>query len=221
MVLGLAKLTAKQRGFPLGGLSMVLAEGREQLTPHLTFLDTVTEESSHEPLLICAVRRRDWQRTVFGTDSVAAPVSAAVAASCAVPGYFAGVKIRGETYIDGGVVSATNADVLASYELDLAIVVSPMTGETRWPPVSKLVRQQCRRTLNQELRALQRRGIPTVVIEPGASVLRHMSLDFMSEKANVEIVQNSFLDTGTQISASPLLRALNARAACRGGVGTI
>jgi NTE family protein len=194
---------------------MLLAEGREALAPHLTFLDTGAGDA-REPLLICAVRRRDWRRTIFGTGAVAAPLSAAVAASCAVPGYFAGVTIEGETYIDGGAVSATNADALASHDLDLVIVVSPMTGNARWPSVSKLVRQNCRRSLDQELRALRGRGIPTVVIEPGTDVLRHMSLDFMSDAANIEIVQSAFLDTGAQISASPLLRALNARSASRG-----
>ena len=32
-------------------------------------------------------------------------------------------------------------------------------------------------------------GIPTVVIEPGAEVLEHMSTDFMSEAASTEIVR--------------------------------
>jgi hypothetical protein len=77
--------------------------------------------------------------------------------------------------------------------------------------VSQLVRDLCRRTLDQEVRSLERHGIETVVIEPGAEVLAHMSMDFMSEAASVEIVQNAFLDTGGQIRGSAVLRSLLSR----------
>jgi NTE family protein len=138
-------------------------------------------------------------------------LSLALAASCAVPGYFAGVEIDGEVFVDGGAISATNADVLSRHDLDLAVVVSPMTGTGRRLSVSQVVRDLCRRTLDQEIRALERRGISTVVIEPGAGVLAHMSMDFMSEEASVDIVQNAFLDTGAQIRVSPALQSLITR----------
>ena len=208
-VVGIAKLTAKQRAVPFSSLSMLLPEGREDLAPQLAFLDVVGDHRwPDETLLISAVRRRDWRRTIFGSTRPTPPLSAALAASCAVPGYFAGVKIGGDTYLDGGAISATNADVLAHHDVDLVIVISPMTGAARWPSASQLVRRLCRRTLDQELRALRRRGIPAVVIEPGADVLRHMSMQFMSEEASIEIVQSAFLDTGAQIARNPVLAAL-------------
>lgn len=213
MVSGLLKLAARRRAVPFGALSMMLPEGREVLAPHLAFFDhrEAVESWPDETLLICAVRRRDWRRIVFGSTLTTPPLSLALAASCAVPGYFAGVNIDGEVYLDGGAISATNADVLTRHAVDAAIVLSPMTGSGRCPSVSQLIRRLCRRTLDQELRALRRRGIPAVVIEPGADVLRHMSLDFMNDAASVEIVQNAFLDTGTQIKNSPLLRSLRTR----------
>jgi len=168
LLLGLAKLTVEQRGLPVGALSMLLPEGRETLAPHLEFLDGVPGGRWPEkPFLVCAARRRDGRRTVFGSAEPRPALSAALAASCAVPGYFASVDINGETYVDGGVISATNADVLAPYDLDLAIIISPMTGNARWPSVSHAVRRLCRRTLDAELRVLGLRGIPTVVVEPG------------------------------------------------------
>src|SRR5437763_1833905 len=51
----------------------------------------------------------------------------AVAASCAIPGYFHPVEINGEVYVDGGVHSPTNAGVLRGHELDLVLVSSPMS----------------------------------------------------------------------------------------------
>ncbi len=214
MLVGLAKLAAKQHSFPVAALSMLLPDGREMLAPHLQFLDNLpTNSAKNESLLVCAVRRRDWRRTVFDSRDPSVSLSAALAASCAVPGYFAGVTINGETYVDGGVISATNADVLRRHGLDLAIVVSPMTGSARWPSMSHLVRHLCRRTLDAELRSLRHHGIPTVVIEPGAEVTRHMSLDFMSESASTDIVHSAFFDTGAQIANNPTLRALQRRQA--------
>ena len=212
MLLGLAKLAARQRVLPVGALSMLLPDGREMLAPHLEFLDSLPRSPlTDQSLLVCAVRRRDWRRTVFDSRDPTVALSAALAASCAVPGYFAGVTINGETYVDGGAISATNADVLRRHDLDLAIVVSPMTGSARWPSMSHLVRRLCRRTLDAELRSLRHHGIPTVVIEPGADVTRHMSTDFMSENVSTDIVRSAFLDTGAQIADNLTLRTLQLR----------
>ena len=78
-------------------------------------------------LRVCAVRARDARRVVFGTPG-APPVDVgrAVAASCAVPAWFAPVHIGTERYVDGGVHSPTNADVLVPDALDLVVVSSPM-----------------------------------------------------------------------------------------------
>jgi NTE family protein len=214
MLLGLAKLTARQRVVPVAALSMLLPDGREMLAPHLEFLDNLPRNTTNDQsLLVCAVRRRDWRRTVFNSQDPTVSLSAALAASCAVPGYFAGVTINGETFVDGGAISATNADILRRHDLDLAIIVSPMTGKAHWPSMSHLVRRLCRRTLDAELRSLRHQGIPTVVLEPGTDVTRHMSMDFMSETASTDIVQSAFLDTGAQIANNATLRTLQMRQA--------
>ena len=52
---------------------------------------------------VCAVRLDDGQRVVFGRDGAPpAGVGQAVAASCAIPGWFAPVEIDGVRYVDGG-----------------------------------------------------------------------------------------------------------------------
>jgi NTE family protein len=211
-VFGLARIAASRRRLPLGALSVLLPEGREILQSYLTFLeDVVGEDWPDETLLIAAVRRRDLHRTIFGSRPARPGLSTAVAASCAVPAYFADVRINGEAYVDGGVVSATNADALARERVDLAVVVSPMTGDVRRHGPTDFVRRMCRRELDRELRILARWGIPSVVIEPGPDVLRHMSADFMNDDFAPEIVRDAFFDTGAQIAASPLLQRLDAR----------
>ena len=49
----------------------------------------------------------------------------AVAASCAIPGFYRPVDIGGRRYVDGGVRSASNLDLLAGHELDLVICLNP------------------------------------------------------------------------------------------------
>jgi NTE family protein len=211
-MVGLARMAASRRRLPLGALSVLLPEGREIVLSHLTFLEEVVgDDWPEEKLLIAAVRRRDLHRSIFGSRPSRPPLSTAVAASCAVPGYFADVSVNGAAYIDGGVVSATNADALEHEQVDVAVVVSPMTGAVGRRSATDLVRRICRRDLDRELRILARGGIPAVVIEPGADVLRHMSADFMSDDFATEIVRDAFLDTGTQIAGSALLRSLYAR----------
>jgi predicted acylesterase/phospholipase RssA len=75
------------------------------------------------------VRLGSGRRVVFGRDAdVTAAVPEAVAASCAIPGYFVPVRIGEFRYVDGGVHSPTNADVLAGQGLDLVIVSSAMSA---------------------------------------------------------------------------------------------
>jgi NTE family protein len=208
--LGFARLMAEQRAVPFGALSALLPPGREVLRPHLSFLDGDEQHWPRDRLLVCAVRRKDLRRTVFGSASSTPALSAAVAASCAVPGYFADIEIDGDRYVDGGVVSATNADVLAEHDIDLVIVVSPMTGRgSRF--ASQAIRRVCRRALEREVRTLTRVGLPTVVIEPGPEVLRHMSMNFMSEASSVDIVRTALLETGARIRQSTALQDLYIR----------
>jgi NTE family protein len=215
---GVAKLWSRRGIAAFPSLSMFLPEGDEALMPHLGFIDDVLDAPwPRDPLLLCAVRRRNSRRTVFGPGAKHAPLAAAITASCAVPGYFADVVIDGETYVDGGVISATNADVLARHDIDVAIVISPMTGASGGPSFDRSIRRFCRRTLDHEIRALARNGIPTVVIEPGPEVTRHLSLNFMSETASLEIVRQAFLDTGKQILANGLLHGLSTRTPPRFG----
>ncbi len=208
-VMGIARLGWTRGPSSLGSLGVLLPEGSHELAPHLDFIDDLFGDRwPRETLLLCAARRSDCHRAVFGQGGRRADLSQAIAASCAVPGYFSGVQIGAHTYVDGGVISPTNADVLRRHELDLAIVVSPMTGGSWWPTLPNAIRQLCRRALEQEVRALRRCHIPTVVIEPGPEVLAHMTTDFMADTALTEIVRTAFLDTGSQILGDPILSAL-------------
>lgn len=55
-----------------------------------------------------------------------APLAAAVASSCAVPGMFPPIEIGGRCYMDGGVRSGTSADVALDIEPDVVFVIAPI-----------------------------------------------------------------------------------------------
>ena len=146
-------------------------------------------------LWACAIDLDRGERVVFGRDaSPAAPLGAAVAASCAIPGAFAPVAIGRALYVDGGGWSASNADVLAGLGLDLVIVVSPMTavpGAAR-NHADAMMRAACRWILMREAAEVRASGTPVAIIEPEAAELRCMGriigFDILDERRCPSIV---------------------------------
>src|SRR5918995_2018726 len=74
-------------------------------------------------LRITAVDTDSGEFTVFGPDS-GVDLVAAVAASCAVPTVWPPVEIGGRTYMDGGMRSTANVDVVAGAER--VVVLAPL-----------------------------------------------------------------------------------------------
>jgi NTE family protein len=196
---------------PVAAGMTLLAPGRHDVVEQLAALREIeTSEWPQPALWICAVRRRDGRRVVFGRPrSPDAPVHLAVAASCAVPGYFAPVVIGGHGYIDGGVHSPTNAALLRGTGLDLVIVISPMSGAAGWrPDFYAASRRHASRLLRREVAALEAAGIETVVFEPRAAELEVMSGDMMSRRRINEVLQRSFLGAGARAAEPDAARLL-------------
>ena len=83
------------------------------------------------PTTIVAYEVESHRRVAFGTEgSPDVGLATAVAASSAVPVVFEPVLIEGRHYVDGGVTSGTNVDLLLGHPepLDLIIVVAPMAS---------------------------------------------------------------------------------------------
>jgi NTE family protein len=186
---------------PMRALMTHLADGDRSLADHVAFLG---DGWPAKALYVSAVRRSNGRRALFGRAGVpTGGLRAAVAASCAVPGYFAPVTVEGEQYIDGGVASPTHADALRDLDLDLLIAVSPMSTVAHLPrySVERVIRERAGWQLRRELRPFEGRGIPTVVLEPGDEVLAHVGTDFMSEENVNAIVGAAFLEAGEQLRA--------------------
>ena len=152
-------------------------------------------------LWICAVRVDDGRRVVFGRhaaepgpgrtiDGPRTPVGEAVAASSAVPGWFAPVVIDGHRYVDGGSWSPTNADVLAGTPLDVVIVSSPMSAAPRVAvsSVDGAGRLLHHTYLQAEIGQLRRQsgGPHVIVFEPTRTVLDAMGLNPMDPRRRTD-----------------------------------
>jgi len=136
-----------------------------------------------EALWICSVDLRSGKRVVFGQQGApGAPVGSAVAASAAIPAYFQPVLIGGRRYVDGGIHSMVNLDLLAGLGLDLVIVSSPMSQASFRPALDTMIRRALRARLHAEVAALRRTGVPVVAIEPGRRVAGAMGLNPMDAR---------------------------------------
>jgi NTE family protein len=184
---------------PMGAMMSLVPNGVEALAPLLEPLDELTGGWPAKDLWVCTVRQNDARRVLFGRSRRDVPLSSALAASCAVPGYFQPVPIDGRWYIDGGAWSASNADVLRDRDLDLVVVVSPMSTRDQRPSWDLPMRRWVRRVLRREVGMLKARGVPVIILEPGRDVLAHMALDLMSGAAVSDVVREAFLDTGSEL----------------------
>lgn len=194
---------------PTAAASTLLPAGRFDLRERTRVLDELSGEWP-DGLWICAARRRDGRRVVFGRpEAPEARLSDAVAASCAIPSYFAPVAIGGRQYIDGGVHSPTNADVLVHAGLDVVIVVSPMSaahGASRQADAG--VRWAAHRRLDGEIRRLRAQGTTVVRFEPSAASLAVMGINAMAEDRSAAVVDTARADAAAHATSTRSARRL-------------
>jgi NTE family protein len=144
-------------------------------------------------LWVCATSLADGELVVFGREGAPeTDVGTAVEASCAIPTYFRQVTIDGVRYVDGGVHSPTNADLLVGRDLDLVVVISPMSGTTgaarSFPPLG---RGYFTRKLHRELAPIEEAGIPVLVLEPTLDEARVMGFNPMDPAKRVQVMLQS------------------------------
>jgi NTE family protein len=188
----------------------LLPRGRVDISERARGLDEHMGSRWPRGLRICTVRRSDGARVVFGRDGAPpARLAEAVLASCAIPGYFQPVDIGGTEYVDGGVHSATNADVLRSEGLDVVVIISSMSaahgsanGADGW------IRRTVHRRMEREITRLREAGVVVISLEPGAESRRAMGLRAMAEDRSPRVIEAAYEETRECILSSPELASL-------------
>jgi len=174
----------------------------------------------HDNLWLTATDLVSGERTVFGrTGAPAADLAEAVAASCAIPGFYAPVRIDGRIYVDGGCWSPSNLDVLVGTDVDLVICFNPtssMYRPTQWRErLTASYRRASGRVLASETQALRRDGARVLLVQPTVDDLLVMGLNLMKtgNLAEVEKVASETVRTRLQtVEARPFTAALRAQA---------
>jgi NTE family protein len=138
------------------------------------------------------------RRVPFGReDAPPARVAEAVAASCAIPSFYHPVTIGGRRYVDGGICSASNLDLLCDAELDLVLCFNPMsslaqaTGGSPSDRLAALMRVGTGRRLGREARRLRERGTRVVIFQPSADDLDLMGANLMSSARRLEVMASA------------------------------
>lgn len=161
-------------------------------------------------------------RVAFGSPGAPLPpLPRGVAASCAIPGFFRPVGIGGRWYVDGGVTSMSNADLLAGKGLDVVVVLNPMSSRARtrgWAPLSRMmaaIRAWSAARLDAELARLRASGTAALVIEPTEADLDAIGPQVMDARRAHPVAALACETTAGQLrrlAAGPWLEALAAAA---------
>jgi len=129
----LGEIARRPRRFPpLAFGAALLPTGRGDTTGLHRWATKWSRETwpEHPQVRIVAMDYDSGARVPFGrTGAPPASMAEAATASCAVPGWFSPVRIAGRRYVDGGVCSATSADLLLDDDLprvDEALVLVPL-----------------------------------------------------------------------------------------------
>ena len=159
---------------------------------------------SHTKLWLHACDYATGERVTFGrAGGPHAPLHDAVAASCAVPGYYRPVQIGRRSYVDGGLRSFTNADTLCGERLDVVVCLTPFSARCRGPLLDTALYGLARRAtglqLAGETRALRAAGTRVVVIDPVPAELRAMGLDPMNRSRSRHIAETTAAGVATRL----------------------
>lgn len=168
-----------------GMLAAAIPTGPFDTAPYANTLRRLVGTSwPEQSLWVVAAHLPLGDRVVFGRPGCPdCDVVAAVGASCAVPGLFHPVDIDGERYVDGGIHSPTNADLVLDDAFDRVVIVSPMSVSRDAIRQRRLnpMRLMCRAMLATEVRKLRRNGVEVTVFEPTVTDLKAMGLNALNE----------------------------------------
>jgi NTE family protein len=172
---------------------------------------------AHRNLWMVAVDYENGARVAFGRPgSPHAELADAVAASCAIPGFYYPVSIHGRSYIDGGLYSPSNLDLLMDTDAELIVCLNPLSSRYRsgllgpTGPLAALMRGDSRGTIDRETLALKRAGKRVLLLEPHADDLRVMGYNYMSRRGLDRVVECAIRTTTSSLTGTELGRRLSA-----------
>ena len=107
------------------------------------------------------------------------------------------MKIAGRRYVDGGICSASNLDLLCGTDVDLVLCLNPMSsmaqvaGGSPADRFAALMRTQTGRRLGREARKLREEGKRVVVVQPTEDDVALMGVNLMNGRRRVAVLEQA------------------------------
>jgi NTE family protein len=187
-----------------------MGQGRQRLTAELP------DHWPEAPLWLCSVDIVSGERIALG--SRGAPhlsLADAVAASCAIPGVYAPVRLGRRILVDGGAHSTTNLDLALRTDCDLVVCLAPMAFDRHDAPdhLAQVVRRIPTRALAIESRQARRRGVPVLSLRPTGAEIRLHGLRMMRSSGLDAVARAAYESTARAVASGRFREALGPLAA--------
>lgn len=171
-------------------LEAKVAMGEEEWLATFNRSELVALDAWPEKPYICtAVDAATGEFVTWSKDSGVSLVRA-IASSCCVPGIFPPVTINGRRYIDGGMKSATNAELAAGH--DRVLVISVTAGMERAATMFPGVAERAQKRMDEEHGAITSRGGEVRMIIPDDESQASFGTNLMDFKHRGEIADAGY-----------------------------
>ncbi|MGI8667000.1 MAG: patatin-like phospholipase family protein [Jatrophihabitans sp.] len=199
---------------PVVALSGLLPAGRGTLGPIHQMLHSMAAETLADdrwparPTWIIATDYVTGQRVAFGQQAgPPADLADAVCASCAIPAWYAPVRINQHAYIDGGTTSNASVDLVPIGEFDEVYVLAPMAAVEPDSPrspiamVERRVRRAITRGISHDVGRLRAGGAKVMLLTPGPEDLAMMGSNLMNPRRRLNVLHTAMRTTAVDIRA--------------------
>jgi len=189
---------------PVVALSGLLPAGRGTLEPIGEMLRAVATQARPDGswpgsrTWIVATDYVTGRRTVFGQPGQpSCELAAAICASCAIPAWYAPVRIDGREYIDGGTTSNASVDLVSPTEYEEVFVLAPMAALSPDSPrspvalIERRIRRSITRGVMRDVNRLRAAGAEVTVLTPGADDLAAMGANLMNVRRRLAVLQTA------------------------------
>lgn len=178
-------------------LSGLLPKGRLNVEPLAELINGVATQDqwvSHPATWVVAVDDQSGERVAFGSPTAPrVPMSQAVCASCAIPGWVPPIRMAGRRWLDGGIASSASVDMLADTGVEEVVLITPMVSRIVDTPralpvrIERLLRSVMTRRTNTEVAMLEARGIKVLRLEPALEDLDAFGSNMMDPRRRVNV----------------------------------
>ena len=138
------------------------------------------------PYVCTAVDAETGEFVTWSKDS-GAPFARAIASSCCVPGIFPPITINGRRYIDGGMKSATNAELAAGYD---RVLIVNVTGGMERASAFPALADRAKKRMEAEVAAITVTGGEVAMLLPDEESRAVIGRNLMDFKRRGEIADS-------------------------------